>query len=486
MSARDGNPLEPQEPQDPQEPHDPQEPGDGSPSAESGTGETGAAESGTGETGAAESGTGETEETDPTGDDPTGTGSTSVRKKGKRKSPKRRRRARITLVTATVLVLTLVVVLAVPTTRDGLLRLWCDVTDGVCPGEPLPPVTEEEEEDWRVEMEPEEAAVWGNYVALGDSYSSGDGAGEYEEGTAEAGECWRSEHAYPKVVEEEFSFEGALGFYACSGHKGSDMLSQIGTPESQLERVTEHTSLVTVGIGGNDLGFIPVLRTCIVRMPLLERTGCTDQEDEVTEKMDAFEETLTEVITDIRERAPDARVLVLGYPRLFPEEPPGMYYTLSQGDQLWLNSVAQRFNERIRDTAYRADGDVYGSRQVGSVEFVNVFTALKGYEVSEENSWLNGIVLGQLGEGLRVDRASFHPTAQGQRSIAERVRLQIEEGPERVLFTSRETLEKVDSDILHTELGGPLDPANVAPDTDGDSADEEDADEDEGTADADS
>lgn len=235
---------------------------------------------------------------------------------------------------------------------------------------------------------------------------------------------------------------------------------------------------MTVGIGGNDLGFIPVLRTCIVRMPLLERTGCTDQEDEITEKMESFDETLTEVLTEIRDRAPDARVLVLGYPRLFPEEPPGMYYTLSVSDQLWLNSVAERFNDRIRDTVYQVDGDVYGSRQVGSAEFVNVFTALKGYEVSEDDSWLNGIVLGQVGEGLRVDRASFHPTAQGQRSIAERVRLQVEEGPERVLYTSRETLEGADSEVLSSELGGPLDPVNGEP--------EEDAEATEGAADADS
>jgi lysophospholipase L1-like esterase len=455
VSARDGDPREPQEPERSQGPpegfaEDPADRvGGGSADSVCGAGPADSAPSGSTAVGA-----------------------------GKAKPSKRRRRARATLLTVLVLVLTMVVVLAVPATRDGLLRLWCDATDGVCPGEPLPPVTEDEEEDWRIQMEPEEAALWGNYVALGDSYSSGDGAGEYEEGTAEPGECWRSEHAYPKVVEQEFSFEGALGFYACSSHKGSDMLSQIGTPESQIERVTEHTSLVTVGIGGNDLGFIPVLRTCIVRMPLLERTGCTDQEDEVTEKMDAFGETLAEVLTEIRDRAPDARVLVLGYPRLFPEEPPGMYYTLSQGDQLWLNSVARRFNDRIRDTAYEVDGDVYGSRGVGSVEFVNVFTALKGYEVSEDNAWLNGIVLGQLGEGLRVDRASFHPTAQGQRSIAERVRLQIEEGPERSLFTSREVLENADAEVLGTELGGPLDPVNAVP---AEEADDDGA-EDEGTA----
>ncbi|AFR06192.1 SGNH/GDSL hydrolase family protein [Nocardiopsis alba] len=380
----------------------------------------------------------------------------------------RRRRARIALVVAAALALIMVAVVAVPTTRNGLLDLWCDVTGGVCPGEPLPPITEDEEVDWRVRVEPEEAALWGNYVALGDSYSSGDGAGDYDPLTAEPGECWRSENAYPRLIEEEFPFEGSLAFYACSSHRGSQMLEQLGTPESQLERVTEHTSLVTLGIGGNDLGFIPVLRTCIMRMPLLERTACTDQESEVDERMDRFEKTLTEVLGEIRDRAPDARVLVLGYPRLFPEDPPGMYYTLSANDQLWLNGLAERFNDRIRDTVYRADGEVYGARQVGSVEFVNVFSSLSGHEVSEDDAWLNGIVLGQIGEGLKVDRASFHPTAQGQRSIAERVRLQIAEGPERVLYQSKERLEKVDPDVLTRELGGPLDPVHPEDGDEGD------------------
>lgn len=381
---------------------------------------------------------------------------------------RRRRRSKVTVVVAAALVMVMVVMVAVPTTRNGLLNLWCDVTGGVCPGEALPPITEDEEIDWRISVEPDEAALWGNYVSLGDSYSSGDGAGDYDPETAEPGECWRSENAYPNLIEQEFDFEGALGFYACSSHRGAQMLEQIGTPESQIERVTENTSLVTVGIGGNDLGFIPVLRTCIVRMPLLERGGCTAQDAEVEEKMDEFEEILTEVLTEIRDRAPDARVLVLGYPRLFPEEPPGMYYTLSNSDQLWLNTVAERFNDRIRDTAYRVDGEVYGSRQVGSVEYVNVFSSLTGHEVSADDAWLNGIVLGELGEGLKVDRASFHPTAEGQRSIAERVRLQIMEGPERVLYQSRDRLESVTPEKLTSELGGPLDPVHVEGEGEGD------------------
>lgn len=376
-----------------------------------------------------------------------------------RKLP-RTRRARIALYSVAALVLILVVTMAVPATRDSVTDFWCDVTGGVCPGDP-PPLTEEEQQeelDWRVRVDPEEAALWGNYVALGDSYSSGDGAGDYDPSTAEPGGCWRSENAYPRLISEEYEFSGTLAFFACSSHKGEDMLSQLGTPESQIERVTDHTSLVTVGIGGNDLGFIPVLRTCIVRMPILDNTACVDQEEEVSDRMEQFEETLTQVLEEIHERAPDARILVLGYPRLFPEDPTGMYYTLSVSDQKWLNTVAQRFNEAIRDTVYRVDGDVYGERDVGSAEYVNVFSSLNGYEVSADEAWLNGIVLGELGEGLEVDRASFHPTAEGQMSMAERVRSQIEEGPERALYVTRETVERVDQDMLRSELGGPLDP----------------------------
>ena len=376
-------------------------------------------------------------------------------------TPRRRHRGRIALISsAGLLALAMIITLALPAGREGLQNLWCEITGGVCSGE-APPITEEEqaeELDWRMPVEPEEAALWGNYVALGDSYSSGDGAGEYDPETMGSGGCWRSENAYPMLLAEEFDFTGSLGFYACSSHKGSEMLEQIGTPESQIERVTEHTSLVTIGIGGNDLGFIPVLRTCMVRMPVLDNSACVDQEEEIHERMDTFEETLTEVLEEVHERAPDARVLVLGYPRLFPEEPSSMYYTLSVSDQRWLNSVAQSFNNRIRDTVYRVDGDVYGEREVGSVEYVNVSSALNGYEVSADEAWLNGIVLGELGEGLRVDRASFHPTAEGQMSIADRVRQQIEEGPERALYITRETIERVDEELLVEELGGPHEP----------------------------
>lgn len=378
-------------------------------------------------------------------------------------TPRRRTRlrTRISVGVALVLVLSLVVTLTVPAGRDSLRSLWCGITGGVCPAEELPPITEDEETDWRARVSPEEGAVWGNYVALGDSYSSGDGAGDYVPETAVPGGCWRSANAYAHLIEEEFDFAGALAFYACSSHRGAVMLDELGTPESQIERVTEHTSLVTLGIGGNDLGFIPVLRTCIVRMPLLESSVCTEQEEDISQRMDRFEETLATVIQEIRDRAPDARILVLGYPRLFPEEPPGMYYTLTARDQRWLNGVGERFNERIRDVVYRADGEVYGSRQTGSVEYVNTFSAFSGHEVSAEDAWLNGIVLGRFGEGLRVDRATFHPTAQGQMSIAERVRLQILEGPERVLYVSRETLDRVDESLLYTELGGPLDPVHA-------------------------
>src|SRR5699024_9867218 len=94
-------------------------------------------------------------------------------------TPRRRHRGRIALISfAGLLALAMIITLALPAGREGVQDLWCEITGGVCSGE-APPITEEEqaeELDWRMPVEPEEAALWGNYVALGDSYSSGDGA----------------------------------------------------------------------------------------------------------------------------------------------------------------------------------------------------------------------------------------------------------------------------------------------------------------------
>nr|WP_221308366.1 SGNH/GDSL hydrolase family protein [Nocardiopsis mwathae] len=354
---------------------------------------------------------------------------------------------------AVSLVFVLVIVAAVPATRDGALGLWCDLTGRGCPDRPVPPEEDDPEvPDWRVEMAPVEAATWGHYVALGDSYSSGDGAGDYLPGTARSGGCWRSANAYPQRLTNAYDFAGELGFVACSSQKGTAMLEEIGSTGSQLDQVTPHTSLITLGIGGNDLGFTPVLRTCMVRLPLVEADACTGQEEDIEKRMERFESTFDDLLAELRDRAPDARVVVLGYPRLFAEKPEGMYYTLTVGDQKWLNSTIKRFNLRLENAVNRADAEIYDEGQVGSVEFVDLYTVFRGHEVDADEPWLNGVLLRDLSDGIRVDRSTFHPNAAGQAAFSDRVAQRVTSGPGRPLFVTRETVENVTPDVLAAEV----------------------------------
>ncbi|WP_017622595.1 SGNH/GDSL hydrolase family protein [Nocardiopsis chromatogenes] len=361
----------------------------------------------------------------------------------------------VLLVAAAAVSLLLVLALAVPVTRDGLAGAWCSLTGSGCaPGGLLPGREPGSEDDWRLAMDPVEAATWGHYLALGDSYSSGDGAGSYLPGTTGGDGCYRSADAYPSRTSESFDFAGGFGFVACSKHKGAQLLEEAGDgdEDAQLGAIGEYTSLVSLGIGGNDLGFTPVLRTCMVRMPLVSGGVCQGQEEDVDRRMRAFDDTLDAIIAEVRDRAPDARLLLVGYPRLFPEEPSGMYYTLTVEDQAWLNGKVRAFNDRLRAAAQEADKEIAEEGDVGSVEFVDVYTALAGHEVTAEDSWLNGVVLEDLTDGIQVHRSSFHPTAAGQRAFAERLGARVEEGPGRELYVSRDTVDAAGPEALARDL----------------------------------
>lgn len=372
---------------------------------------------------------------------------------GEERTPAATRRTRLLGITTAVLTLLLVVVFTVPATRSAVQRAWCETTQTWCADVPVGADSGPDEGGWRIRLSPVEAATWGNYYALGDSYSSGDGADEYVPETAVKGGCWRSANAYPELVFDSHEFAGELTFLACSGQRGHAMLESIDETESQLGWVAPHTSLVTIGIGGNDLGFSTVLKTCMMRIPLLESRACIGQEDAVANRMDRFEATFEELIGEVRDRAPDARILVVGYPRLFPEEPTGMYYTLTASDQLWLNETIQRFNAQLREAVQAHDTEIARSGQVGSVEFVDTYDALDGHEIGAKEPWVNGVLLRDFATGVTVDRSTFHPDADGHRAVGALVGAQVDRGPGRPFYATRATVHNASPDVLAAEVG---------------------------------
>lgn len=284
---------------------------------------------------------------------------------------------------------------------------------------------------------PLEQATSGEYVALGDSYSSGEGAWDYEEGTdfddrddawpfnddeEDHNRCHRSAHAYSQVLAESNDFAGGTTFVACSGAE----IPELGNPndsqtdeDPQLDALDEDVSLVTMSMGGNDLGFADVVRDCIVNGQ--GGVGFVDtcqekHDDRIEDELPELKEDLIEQYLAIRERAPHARVVIVGYPQLFVDDPSDSYGNLLfEEDQVWMNEVAGELNAMLREAAEEA-----------GVEFVDPTEAFRDHGIGSDDPWINDLDLG--GPGLSVaDPSSFHPNAAGHQALADLVQLQLED-----------------------------------------------------------
>ncbi|MEV0820414.1 SGNH/GDSL hydrolase family protein [Nonomuraea rubra] len=304
-------------------------------------------------------------------------------------------------------------------------RLACAVLDAGCPtgaaprGE-LPRLTR---------LTAVQVAQSGTYVALGDSYSSGEGVWELDQAPVNDGadRCHRSEGSYVPLVAEAYRFGGGTAFYACSGATTRQLLSgQYGQPP-QITRVTAAASLVTLSIGGNDAGFSKVLTGCIVKIPW--SSACVDQDAAVSQRIEELRTSMLQVLREVRGRAPAARVIVLGYPRPFPEQPVESVDNLTVADQRWLNTMTRRLNDTVGSVVAEFDRAIAAFGAPGSAEYVDAYEAFTGHEVGRPRPFLNGLAMDM--DELRVNARSYHPTGDGYRRFAELITKQIAAGPGR-------------------------------------------------------
>ncbi|WP_262379508.1 SGNH/GDSL hydrolase family protein [Nonomuraea sp. PA05] len=304
-------------------------------------------------------------------------------------------------------------------------KLACAVLDAGCPtaaaprGE-LPRVTR---------LTAVQVAQSGTYVALGDSYSSGEGVWELDQPPVNDGadRCHRSEGSYVPLVARAYRFGGGTAFYACSGATTRQLLSGQYGHQPQITRVSAATSLVTLSIGGNDAGFTRVLTGCIVKIPW--SSACVDQDAAVNRRIEELRTSMLRVLKEVRVRAPGARVIVLGYPRPFPAEPVGGVDNLTVADQRWLNTVTRRLNDTVGAVVADFDRAIAAFGAPGSAEYVDAYEAFTGHEVGRPRPFLNGLALDM--DALRVNARSYHPTGDGYRRFAELITKQIAAGPGR-------------------------------------------------------
>ncbi|MFI6874696.1 SGNH/GDSL hydrolase family protein [Streptomyces sp. NPDC050400] len=219
-----------------------------------------------------------------------------------------------------------------------------------------------------------------SYVALGDSYSSGVGAGSYQSGS---GDCKRSNLAYPQLWANANS-PSSFSFMACSGATTSTVRS------GQLGPLTSATQLVSVTAGGNDVGFADVMQTCI----LGTSATCLDRVATARSYISStLPGRLDALYADIASRAPSARVVVIGYPKFYDVE--AVCAGLSDTKRTAINQAADQLNSVISQRA-AAKGFRFG----------DVRPPFTGHEICSGDSWLHSLDI-SIGE-------SYHPKAAGQ------------------------------------------------------------------------
>lgn len=228
-----------------------------------------------------------------------------------------------------------------------------------------------------------DAASAVNYVALGDSYSSGLGAGDY---VSSSRSCDRSYDAYPKHWAGAHAPASFISV-ACSGATMADVLS------SQLSALSASTTLVSITIGGNDAEFSSVMQTCVLSSTSSCENAVSTAEAFVSSQLPA---RLNTTLQAIRTDAPNAKIVVLGYPDLYDLSKSSGCIGLSTTDRAALNGGADDLDSALAQAA-KANGDT----------FADVRGQFAGHEICDSDSWLNSVDIFAIS-------SSYHPNASGQ------------------------------------------------------------------------
>jgi lysophospholipase L1-like esterase len=222
-----------------------------------------------------------------------------------------------------------------------------------------------------------------SYVALGDSYSSGLGAGNY---VSSSGSCDRSDNAYPEQWSDDNS-PASFVSVACAGATTADVIS------SQVSALSAGTTLVSITIGGNDAGFSSVMETCVLGSTTSCLNAVSAAETFVATQLPA---RLDNTLATIRTDAPNAKVVVLGYPEFYDLSKSSTCVGLSTQDRTALDGGADALDNALA-TAARAYGDT----------FADVRPQFAHHEICDSGGWLNSVDIFDIS-------ASYHPNAAGQ------------------------------------------------------------------------
>lgn len=222
------------------------------------------------------------------------------------------------------------------------------------------------------------------YVALGDSFSAGTGT------RASTDDCYRSPYGYPALIAQSQGLN--LDYQACSGATTADVLN------NQVSALSTDTDLVTMTIGGNDLGFADVITECALPGWLSNCNRAIDGglsvlRNQLPSRYDA-------VLAAIDSGAPNADVRVGGYPLLFNGQDCNALTFFSSAEMSRLNAATNELDTLVKNKTSAAGHT-----------FVDPRGAFAGHAVCDNPEWINGLSWPIV--------ESFHPNRDGNLGYAD-------------------------------------------------------------------
>lgn len=249
-----------------------------------------------------------------------------------------------------------------------------------------------------------------SYVALGDSYAAGP---LIPLQTGLPAGCLRSNRNYPALVARGLGitdFRDVSCSSATTEHLGGPQNVPLGVNPPQLDALGTDTELVTLTMGGNDIGFGEIIQKCAtVSSTDLRGAACKDfygrsGSDELTGRIEGTASKISDAIDEVRSRSANARVAVVGYPAILPDTGPGCYpiVPFSPGDTAYLRETTKKLNAMLAEQAANA-----------GVDFVDTYTPTIGHDVCQlpGKKWIEGLV-------PTSPAAPVHPNVQGERAMA--------------------------------------------------------------------
>jgi len=247
-------------------------------------------------------------------------------------------------------------------------------------------------------------AAGGRYVAMGSSAAAGPGIPSRVPGSPRR--AGRSTGNYAHLVARALGLD--LHDVTYSGATTSDILhrSAVGQP-AQLDAVTPPTRLVTMTIGGNDVGYVPRLTLTSLPWPLRAMPSAVARADGFADRQATEERfarlarNFTEIGRLLRERAPDCQVLAVDYLTILPPDGVARRGPPPAPVAAWGRDIAARLAETTQAAAKAAGW-----------QYVPVATASAGHHAWSAEPWTQRFHLSRRGG------APYHPNPAGMAAVA--------------------------------------------------------------------